>query len=280
MAFSKSGDVGRVPLFKDSISRVDYNVTRLGDSNFDLLIETKCPRFSWARASHCPCVGFNNKTDQSDPNCTLCSGLGWYYFRPTEYAVDPSKVGKLDEVAERLIERSNGVVIKAYIAGENSEDTIYSKIGQWRVGAARATVRHRNRLGYYDRLIALDDVMVFSEGIVYDGSGILNTRYPVVEINQLRTLQTIYGEGSISLDAGRIVWEQGFAPSKGEKVSIHYLCRPVWVVMEHLKLNRTSLVRQKRPNTTTPQGDLAALPTQVMVMLEHLVMDPKGNANV
>ena len=82
--------------------------------------------------------------------------------------------------------------------------------------------------------------------------------------------------GDYTLADGQIVWQSGSEPAEGERLSVHYLHRPVWVVWEHMKLGRRSPVKFKQDAATleTPIGNMLQLPGQVLVRLEHLPLDP------
>jgi len=273
--FLGSGVIGLPSNVKEGGQRVDFKtLNSVNDTAFDLLIETKCPRFAWARAALCPCTGPNPQSRQPDPQCTLCNGLGWLYFKPHEYTADSALIGTLDDAQCAIIDKANAVVIKTLMVNALSQPDIYTVLGQWAFGSASCTVRQGNKLGYYDRLIALDDTMVYSEVLEADGTSILKTRYPIFSINLVRTLTTVFSDTDLTIVGGEIVWTTGQEPALGTKISLHYLCRPAWVVMEHSKLNRTTLVKQKKAVTKTPQGDIVHLPQQVMVRLEHLPLDP------
>lgn len=281
--FRGSGQIGLPPNVKEGGQRVDFKTLNTqNDTAFDLLIETKCPRFGWARGARCPCTGPNPQApDRAEPDCDLCNGLGFHYFRPHQYVQDPNKIGTLDDTQCALVDRANAVVIKCLMVNALSQPDIYTVLGTWAFGSASCTVRQGNRLGYYDRLIALDDEMVYSEIVEVpdDPTTPIKLRYPAVALNMVRSVDTVYDETSACLDVGDLAWIAGQEPAAGTRLAVHYIARPVWVVMEHTKLNRTSLVKQKKPVTTTPQGDIVLLPQQVMVRLEHLPLDPNADPN-
>ena len=273
-SFRGSGDIG-VPKGVKTGGKV-VNFKSLNSDNatdFDLQIEALCPRFAWARASLCPCQGFNEQTNQPDPKCPLCNAIGFSFTKPHAYVVDSKAIGDLTETQCAMIENANAVVIKCLMVNAGSQPDLYNILGAFTLGSASCTVRHGNRLGYLDRLIALDDEMIHSEVVETDGTGRLKLKYPCIALNTMRSVATVFTEDDVSLDAGDVVWTSGSEPAAGTRVSVNYVCHPVWTVMEHTKLNRTTLIKQKKSSTTTPVGDIVKLPPQVLVRLEHLPMN-------
>jgi hypothetical protein len=263
-----------------TLSRRHLRVDFRPETEFESLIEQKTPRLGWARSVPCPCVGFNDQTDQPDPKCPTCNGLGFSYFRPNpgSYAVDVALVGKLNDEQSAALERANAVVIRGLMTSLETEPDSFRVLGNWVFGTSRLTVRPANKLSYYDRIISLDESMTFSEVVKYDGGATLKTRYGVIAINVLRTQTQQYGEDDVQIVAGAITWKAGKAPVSGTRVAINYLCHPVWVVTNHLHVARTSLAKfRKQPAALqTPEGDAIAMPVQSMVRLEYLELNPKG----
>jgi hypothetical protein len=137
-------------------------------------------------------------------------------------------------------------------------------------------MRAENRAGYYDRIVNIDEIMVYSEIVEVSGKGTLPTKYPVVDINALRSLATVFGDKDVELKAGTVTWLSGKEPATGTLVTINYNCHPVWVVVSHIHVTRSTLAQfKKRPHLLqTPEGDTVLLPVQVMVRLEHLALNP------
>lgn len=256
-------------------ARVDFRVAGGSEATeFEELIETKCPRLGWARATICSCKGFNDQTDQTDPSCPVCNALGWRFFRPREYIVDETTLGALDPLQTSLLEKAKGVVIRGLTTGIGTQPDIFQTLGKWALGSTMLTVRPGNRVGYFDRIIQLDVVEPFSEVITTDGTNVIPTRYPVHSLNFLATLTTEFDNDSVALfDDGTLGWKTGFVPAAGERVTIHYMHHPVWVVMEFVNANRTSLVKFKKNTVETPSGDTQHLPLRVMLRREYLPAD-------
>lgn len=274
------GNIGLPSNSKEGGSRVDFRANKALESSFDFLVSTKCPRYVWGRAIQCPCIGVHNdnETEQPNINCKNCNQLGWSYFLPKDYEA-PEAIGDLTKEQEEVIACSEGVVIRALVTSATSQPDIYAVLGQFSLGSATCTVRPKNALGYYDRLVGIDETMVFSEVIKADGSDTVGTHYPVVSVNAIMYLDAdenkqYYGDDDFLLEAGVIKWNTGKAPAADTQFTIHYLCHPVWVVSELDKISRTSLVKQKRSNTQTPQGDILHLPMRVVVRLSHLPLKP------
>ena len=202
--------------------RVDF-----ADKKFDVLIETKAPRIAWSRTMACPCIGINDQTQQPDPNCDLCKNTpGFLFFRPTDYASDPTLEGDLTDVQQYIVDRaeSESVIIKGVIQSNQKRDEQFNTIGHWVDGSSLITVREENRLGYYDRIVFLDSLIAYSQIAFTDGMDITKLRFPAVQVNFLRDKTTIYKEGTDfeCTSQGEIRFT-GATPADKTKLAVHYL---------------------------------------------------------
>lgn len=271
-AFTKKPVTGKPGGKASRHLRVDFR-----KNVFDDLIETKTARLGWARASLCPCRGYNPQSTQPKPDCELCNSIGFLYFRPAGYHVEKTALGKFTDEQEATLDRANAVVVRGFIQGMEIDPDLFKVVGNWAGGNARLTMRGLNRPGYFDRIISIDELMVYQELVKTDGSGALPTRYTVHSINLLRTLAAVMTDADITLVEGAVVWKSGKEPVEGTLVSINYLCHPVWLVQSHIHVFRSSLTAKRvRPEQReTPEGNLTVLPNQTMVRLEHLPpLDP------
>lgn len=267
---------GPLPAIKEG-GRADFQkLNTEGDSAFDLLIETKTPRYAWSRSALCPCLGPNAQTTQPDPQCELCKGNGWLPFRPVGYAVDEAKVGELSPLQNAIVESTQAVVIRALVVGASAEPNIFAVLGKWALGSASVTVRAGNRLGYYDRLVALEpeETIPYCEVLTVGSSTPdLRLRYHVVGLNLVRSVDTVYSQADFTLseDGRTLAWRVGRIPVSGTRVVVHYLAHPTWVVQEYSKVNRVSVTALKlRKRRDSPPGDIIRLPAQYIARLEHL----------
>lgn len=261
--------------------RADFRmVGETGFSEFESLIETKCPRLAWARAALCPCLNENEQTKQPDPTCPSCSGNGWRYFQPEDYVNDPDTLGELDVLQTSIVTAQRAVLIRGLLTGIATQPDIFHVLGKWALGSSMLSVRPRNRVAYYDRITQIDEVMPFCEVVeVPDDSDFLPTRYPVHSINFIGTLTEDFDDETVQLfDDGTIGWQAGATPAAGTRVSINYMHHPVWVCIEYVNAMRTSLVKFRNPRTQTPQGDTVDLPVRVMIRREYLPSDPPETA--
>lgn len=246
---------------KQAGQRVDFKPKK-----FDLLIETKGYLLAWERATVCPCAPVSPQTEQPDPNCPLCGGSGWFYFTSEQSNVSEYV---LDEVQTELA--SGKMLIRGVITSIANMPNPLDKMGNWVAGTMNLTVRPENKLGYWDRIVALDSQIVFSEILDADGTDVTETRYLVTGMNMLRSSTTLYKLGTdFALDKGKISWYAGKAPGSGERLAIHYLCHPTWLVTEHPHAARTTSVLFKTPSPKTPTGDPRDLPVQALVKYEFL----------
>lgn len=240
------------------------------------LIEARGTRIAWSRASSCPCR-LNDETEQPDPNCTLCSGLGWFYFGPNNYKA-PDDVGDLTPLQTAIQEEDGACIVRGLVQRIKSEHMPYTEMGPWRVGEMMVTVRPENKIGYYDRIILLDSVIVYDEvieipnGISTTMSYTMNLRYRAQAVNAIFSLTNRYEEGGDFTvnDQGVVIWDPGSAPA-GERVSVHYLTHPSFLIVDRPHTARQSSTYRKPTTTrTTPLGDPQELPLQAHVMLEFL----------
>lgn len=234
-------------------------------------IETEGARLAWSRAADCPCSPVNSQTDQPNPNCELCRGLGVFYFGPTDY-VPPAAVGELDEVQKAIIATDGAAVIRGVVARAGARADIYDQLGRWMWGDLFVSVRPENKLGYYDRLVGLDAEIPFPETVVVEeGSTSVPLRYLTTGVNLLRSLTTVYRQGvHFRLEAGRVMWLPGEEPSERTILTAHYLTHPTWRVIEHPHIIRETARRRGGGRRTTPHGTPTALPLQAQIKLEFL----------
>lgn len=248
---------------------------------FDKAIYEKGYRLYWSRAALCPCEN-NEQTDQWDPTCGICKGSGYIHFLPDAALRAGSTVDVYGNTVE-LNEAGDGVMIQAIMTAITKDPQVFEKFGEWVFGTSRATTAPENRLGYRDRLVAVDSVMPWAQHIDFDGSATIpvtggyskkGLRYPLVEVNYFRSVAEVYREGSDFqlTDDGLIQWLGSAAPASGTRLSLHGTVRPVWTVMDHMHTYRDSLVERNAPGPTRAD-QYKRLPLQVMVKLDFLI-DP------
>src|SRR4030042_1527494 len=257
--------LGVPPGMKQAGQRVDFRT-----NHFDLLVETKGYLLAWSRASRCPCTFGIEQSDHSDPNCPLCKGKGWIYFKASE---DQDLTGYIINTLQQfIIENNSAVVIRGIMTLlENKQDSL-DKISNWVDGTARLTVRPENKLGYLDRIVGLDCLIVYNENVKASGTSIIASRYPIVEINQIRSFDTVFSldtDYEIN-DQGQIHWLET-PPIVNTVLSIHYLCHPTWLIVNHPHASRVTPVLMKTPTPKTPTGNPIDLVTKAIVAYEFLV---------
>lgn len=249
--------------FKDNM-RADFRA-----DEFAKLIEVKGYRLAWQRASVCPCSGINEQTQQVDPNCPLCAGKSWLYFGPRNYVLDQDKVGQLTDAQKAAV--GVGAIIKGIMTGLTTNAQPHNDVGRWMSGTSQVTVRPENRLGYYDKLVGLDSEIVYAENLTAGSSAqLLEARYPIVSVNYLRSLATIYTDQDFELQDGKVKWKPSRGPSSGTRLAIHYQTFPVWLIIEHPHTVRDTLVRRKTKVPTQPLGTPKQLPVQALVRYDFL----------
>lgn len=260
------GAIG-LPVGVKDLVRVDFR-----NEMWIQAIEAKGYRLAWTRTAQCPCKSVSEQTDQADPNCSICQGNGWLFFKPSGAVSNPKIIGALTPVQQKIVDNQAAVIHGIMTAIGNAKKP-WEQVGPRLEGMSMCTVRAENKLGYYDRITCLDARIVYSQILSATAVGApLVTRYPVVEINLLRSKETVYTEGGdFDLVAGDIVWRTGKAPIADTPLVCHYLCHPTWRVWEHPHAVRVTLTKFKEKTPTTPQGSPIDLPVQAMLKYEFLL---------
>ena len=265
---TESGAVNLPPGVKESGGRADFD-----PKHYLVQIETHGYRIAWSRASLCPCTPNNEQTDQSDPNCPLCTGSGWLYFAPHLATIKKQVTGELTPLQLSIVSNS-AAVIRGIMSGMRADKRQYNELGSWVEGMCSLTVRHENKLGYLDRITNLDSMIAYSQRLTAgDPLEVLETNYPIVQVNLLRSVTTTYeAPDDFSINAtGGIVWNtSGNNPGDGESLAIHYTCHPTWLVVEHPRSFRTTTVARKVKDPITPAGDPVHLPIFATLRYEFL----------
>jgi len=235
-------------------------------------IESKGYRIAWAQTAQCPCKSVADQTDQADPNCTLCKGSSWIFFRPVGAVVNPKIVGPLTPVQQRVV-NDNAAIVHGIMTSLGNSKKPWEQTGPRLEGTANVTLRAENKIGFYDRITVLDALIVYSQLLK---AGLptqpLVTRYPIVSVNLLRSKSTVYAEGvDYDLVVGDIVWKTGKAPVKDTPIVCHFLCHPTYRVMEHPHSTRLTLTKFKIKQPLTPQGEPEDLPVQGLLKYEFLL---------
>lgn len=246
---------------------------------FDKSIYEKGYRLWWSRAALCPCLN-NEQTDQTNPACPLCKGGAYLYFLP-----DPAiRAGATVDVFGNEVEVNDArdaVMIQGIMTNFTVDPQVFEKFGEWIFGASRLTTQPENRLGYRDRLVAVDSVMPWSQHIEYDGSAEIvvtggfskkGLRYPFIEVNYFRSVDTIFREGVDFevTDDGTIRFLGSAAPAADTRLTVHGAVRPVWICMDHMHVYRDTLVERNAPGPTRAD-QYKRLPLQMVVKLDYLI---------
>jgi hypothetical protein len=243
---------------------------------FLVQIERHGYRLAWSQAVCCPCKLPNDQVEQADPNCALCRGTGWLMHRPAPAVPDIDRtIGELDDL-QRAILADNASpimgVMSSFSPGETPHDQVMRRIE----GTSTVTVRAENKLGYHDRIVNLDSLIVYSQVANTPDTVAFPLRYPVVRVNVLRSVTTEYVVGvDFTLVAGVITWVANpapltgtRAPPAGTRLAAHYYCHPAWRVIEHPHATRATL---KKFKTKLPKGTWVDMPVQAAVRYEFLL---------
>jgi len=255
--------------------RADFRPTE-----FDKAIATKGYRVYWSRAAVCPCRN-NEQTDQPDPTCSLCRGYGYLYFLPDPALSASSQDAEGNPII--LNEAQDGVLIWVLMTQLTQDVQVFEKFGEWVFGMARCSAQPQNRLGYRDRLVAVDSEMVWAQLIEADGTNQIQVvgaykgggpiskglRYGLLVVNLLRSASTTYQQGvdfTLS-EVGGINW-MATPPDEGTLLTVHGYIHPQWVVMDHVHSVRDTVIAGSTPSVHTQE--FRKLPVQVVATLDFL----------
>jgi len=172
-------------------------------------------------------------------------------------------------------------MINAILMSATRDPQILERSAEWVFGTARATVQAPNKLGYGDRLTLVDSRMAWSQLLEADGSTTIpvvgrrsdvSLRYPVLNMNLLRSLDRVYhdGEDFRIQDDGSVLWLASSAPASGTILTAHYMVHPVYRVMDHFFAFRDTYQKRKhRARDKAPQ--FTELPSAATVKLDFLL---------
>lgn len=256
---------------KEAGQRVDFKPDK-----FDLAITTKGYRVWWSRAAPCPCRN-NPQTEQPDPTCILCDGVGELMFLP-ELALESAQTDQHGNPIE-ISEDRLSVGIDALMTGLSRDPQIFERFGAWIFGTVAVTTQPGNELGWRDRLEMRDASVNWMQLVKADGSGLIKTgprlerlRYRALSVTMLRSTVTVFrqpGDYSIN-NLGQIVWASAaITPSADTILSVHYKVRPVYRVIDHPHVIRDTKVRIKAL-AANKAAQHRTLPTQCMAKLDFL----------
>jgi hypothetical protein len=250
---------------KESGNRADFKA-----ESFDMLIETKGYQYAWTRATMCPCESVATQTKTADPNCPLCNGGGWIYFGGS-VPQPQAQIGTLTEVQEKIVTATSAMVIRGIATSIQAEYRPWDKLGNWMAGTMQITVRAENMLGFYDKLVCLDAQIVYAELREMPSGNKLPTRYLITAINMVRSNTQVYQIGvDYYLEDGEIWFYEEHRPETGDRLTVHYLCHPTYLVTEHPHVARVTVTKFKAAVNKTPVGTPRALPNQAIIRYDFL----------
>lgn len=206
---------------------------------FDTLIQQKGYRVIWQQGMFCSC--YTASSGQPDYSCRSCKGKGYLYFG--------------DKETRALV---------TSISGRKEQD----HIGLDDIGSAYLTPLSTDDVGFRDRFVFLDFTMKYSEIIEHIGeSDIL--RYPAMSIIAVRQLDKVYRRGidfDLSHDGRTLDWK-GYQLNLGEKYSVLYTTRPVYIAVNPIHELRGTYTMAKNGGLEK----FVALPKQYQIKREDFI---------
>lgn len=261
------------------------DIPDLQDDMINTLLERSGGRFAWLRQTICPCEGVTPEVRRPTPGCPLCDGQGLLYFGLPSVAQDPTLIGDLTPLQRAYVDQSGAIVIKGVFAKAKAVGTLDdTPLGRWQSAEPSITVRPENKVGFADRLVELDNELVFSETsrmpLATAASPLrVPTRYPAIDVSLVRSLETVYViDIDYTVELGAINFIDGRQPAPETILALHYTTFPVWRVIKHPHLLReTSRLFPSAAAPTsftqellTPTGRPTRLPIQCEVGLEFV----------
>lgn len=236
--------------------------------------------FRWSRALECPCRMENS--DQWKADCALCGSDGWWYVSPEH-----------DRDRHSIV---NYVDVQCTFAQATIKTNLTEEFGEFSFTEALMTMQSEMRVGFRDRFVAENQEMTWTELVESDGPGSTiqvgkttrttaeqkrAMRYEPVQIHIVATattagVPTFFYEGQhykMLEPTGslpwRMQWLPGQGPTEGTLFSIHYSCRPVWIVDD-----ATYGIQVLKGPESGSKGIFEArnLPTTFKVKLDFLTM--------
>jgi len=182
-------------------------------------------------------------------------------------------VGELTPLQEAILADDGACVVRGLVQRVSVDNTAYTTLGPWRTGELSLSVRSENKIGYYDRVTLIDAVIAYDEVILTPETGdTLPLRYRAISVNGVFSTTARYEEECDFrvTDAGAIVWNEADALPRNERLAVHYLTHPAYLVLERPHAMRMSTAFRKITNRRTPHGNPQELPLQAMMRLEFL----------
>lgn len=209
-------------------------------SLFEKAIQGLALRFRWSRALECPCRMDNS--DQWRPDCSLCGGDGWWYVSP-------------ESNRDRHLGRDY-VEVQCTFGQATIKDNFDQEFGGYSFTDGIMTVQSPMRVAYRDRFVGMEQEMAWNELLVSAGEGTTievgkttrsteiqrqAMRYEPVAVNFVASesggTPTYYYEGQhykmlepTGDNPLRMQWLPAQGPTAGTLFTVHYSCRPVWIV--------------------------------------------------
>lgn len=261
------GVLGDVPSAADT-SRVDFV-----PEDFESIVEVHGKRLAWTRAIRCPCAPLSAQIDQPDINCQLCKGLAWTYFGAGRTQALPDQT--LTAAQRAVIASQDAFVIRGVITGLNKQDKPWdASVGAWRMGSASVSVRARNFLGFQDRIVNLDDRIIFTEVVESPTNPAhpLPLRYMVAGgVYMLRSVDRILKAGQdFMVRGGRVLLTSGQALPPETRLAAHYVTFPTFLVQSIPNASRETSTLDGMSGPQTGIGRSQQLPVRADLRLEFL----------
>lgn len=228
----------------------------------------------WFRRIDCPCHP-DGDTLAFDPSCDQCAGTGHRY-------VDPLRARGRHRTARSAL-------LRAVLNGAKGAPDPLREAGHWVNGEATVTVPQGIGLAWGDRLVSLEQSMAYSQRLLRGTAATVEVGYvgrtrqgrrealsyePVAVEYVVDEDDAEYWPGedfrlveSDPMTPAKFRWITGRGPASGKVYSIHYRCRPSWIVTQLVFVPQ---VLRGPKSGLKGLYEPRELPETYTVMLEHL----------
>ncbi len=256
---------GRLSPSRDASQRIEFI-----EELFEDRIADHGMRLAWSRSAFCPCRPLDAALEQPAPNCPVCDATGYVYYgpgRPQDLSAE-----NLTSVQQRMLDRTQGFVIRGLMTSFGKAATDYDRAGVWERGAATLTVLADNKLYFRDRLVCLDTETLFREVVKMPAPP--ERRLPLRYLVQggvllCRSVSRTYVAGiDFTVRDGDVVW-LGQRPDAGERLSMAYNTFATYQVSSMAHVIRQQNDRLGLPQVS-PEGSVGRLPLMAQVSLTFI----------
>jgi hypothetical protein len=180
-------------------------------------------------------------TDTFDPTCPECGGDGWWYVSPSSLET------------RHLPTTVDYIEVKCVFGQANLKPSLFENFGQFTFADAIMTFQDEARVSYRDRFIGIEQEMAWTELLESGGQGTTIAvgksgrstqgqkeamRYHPLSVNFIADEDKVryFPQADYKMleetkaEPRRMKFLAGKGPTVGKLFTVHYNCRPTWIV--------------------------------------------------